>query len=131
MANNEENLISLADRTKEEQRAIARMGGIASGKARKRKKLMAEQIDLLFSLPLKNEKAKKQLEALGVDAENIDNQMAMLVSMLNTALSNDKNKVAAATFLRDTVGEKPKDQVEADVTTNNGMLDGILQQLKE
>ena len=107
------------------------MGGKASVEARRRKKSMKEQIDLLLSLPLKNEKAMKQLQALGVDTDNIDNQMAMIVSMLNTALSNDKNKVAAATFLRDTVGDKPKDQVEADVTTNNGMLDGILKQLKE
>ena len=35
MANNEENLVSLADRTTEERRAIVKKGGIASGEARK------------------------------------------------------------------------------------------------
>ena len=39
---NPENLVSLADRTTEEQREIARLGGIASGEVRKEKKLMSQ-----------------------------------------------------------------------------------------
>ena len=106
---NEDNLISLADRTKEEQREIARQGGIASGKARKEKKLFKEQIQLLLSLPLKDEKAKKQLEKLGIDTDNIDNQMAMVIAMWQKAIKGD---VQAFNTLRDTAGEKPKDLVE-------------------
>lgn len=53
------NLIPQSERTKEEQREIARKGGIASGKARRRKKLIREQLELLLSLPLKDENAKK------------------------------------------------------------------------
>ena len=41
---NEENLKSLADRTTEEQRKIAIMGGKASGEARKKKKELRERI---------------------------------------------------------------------------------------
>ena len=37
-----ENLISLADRTTEEQREIARQGGIKSGEVRKEKKLVSQ-----------------------------------------------------------------------------------------
>jgi len=36
------NLVSLKDRTTEEQREIARKGGVASGKARREKKLLSE-----------------------------------------------------------------------------------------
>lgn len=45
MANNKENLVSLADRTTEEQRAIARQGGIASGEARRKKATMLSVLE--------------------------------------------------------------------------------------
>ena len=41
---NTENLISLADRTTDEKRAIGIKGGIASGKARREKKTMKETL---------------------------------------------------------------------------------------
>jgi len=103
------NLIPQSERTKEEQRKIARKGGIASGKARRRKKLIKEQLGLLLSLPLKDENAKKKLKQLGIDADNLDNQMAMIISIWNKALKGD---VQAFNSIRDTVGEKPKDVIE-------------------
>ena len=103
------NLIPQSERTKEEQREIARKGGIASGKARRRKKLIKEQLELLLSLPLKDENAKKKLKQLGINADNIDNQMAMIISIWNKALKGD---VQAFNSIRDTVGEKPKDIIE-------------------
>ena len=103
MANNEENLISLADRTTEEQRKIATMGGKASVEARRKKKLIKDQFELLLSLPLKDEKAKKKLEALGIDTDNIDNQMAMVISMWQKALKGD---VSAFNSIREVTGEK-------------------------
>ena len=46
MSNNKQNLISLKDRTTEEQREIARKGGIASGIARRNfKQFMAAAIE--------------------------------------------------------------------------------------
>ncbi|MBV6505938.1 MAG: hypothetical protein ILNGONEN_01504 [Syntrophorhabdaceae bacterium] len=38
----QKNLVPQSERTKEEQRKIARMGGIASGKARREKKLLSQ-----------------------------------------------------------------------------------------
>lgn len=90
---NEENLVSLADRTTEEQREIARKGGIASGKARKEKKLFKEAIE----------------KKLG---QSLD---SMIDSMIEQA---QKGNVQAITFLRDTIGEKPTDKVEAEVNTD-------------
>lgn len=43
-----ENLISLADRTTDEQRAIARAGGIASGEARRKRKQMREEMQIML-----------------------------------------------------------------------------------
>jgi hypothetical protein len=90
---NEENLVSLKDRTTEEVREIARKGGIASGKARREKKLFKEAIE-------------KQL------GENLDD---MIEAMIKQAKIGN---VQAISFLRDTIGEKPTDKVEADVNTD-------------
>ncbi len=132
---NEGNLVSLADRTTEEKREIAIRGGIASGEARREKKLMKDQIKLLLSLPLKDKKAIKQLETLGIDTDNIDNQMALVISMWQTALKGGKGSVAAATFLRDTVGEKPVEEVSqtlnGEITTKQkNAIDDVIKQMK-
>jgi hypothetical protein len=112
---NESNLIPFNELTEEEQRAIASKGGKASVEARKRKKEMKEQIDLLLSLPLQDEETKQYLEYLGIDTDGMDNQMAMICSLWQQAIKGGKNAVQAATFLRDTVGEKPEDKVKADI----------------
>lgn len=118
---NEENLVSLADRTTEEVREIARKGGIASGEARRRKREIKESLDILLSLPFKidgdaADAVRTQLNKLGVQEDEIDNQMAMAFSMFINSVGTGKNAVSAATFIRDTLGEKPKEKVEL---TNN------------
>lgn len=119
-----------------EARERGKKGGKASGEARRKRKAMKDQINLLLSLPFPDVKDKngKQLKGffkqLGIDDENIDNQMAMLVAVYKTALSGGKNQIQAVQFLRDTAGEKPVDKVENKITKTN-KLDGILEQLKE
>lgn len=88
---NEENLKPF--QSVEEAREKGRKGGIASGKARREKKLFKEAIE-------------KQL------GESID---SMIKSMITQA---KKGNVQAITFLRDTIGEKPTDKIEADVNTD-------------
>lgn len=111
----EENLIPFNERTEEEQREIARKGGIASGEVRREKKLIKDQLNLLLSLPLKDPKAKKQLKSLGIDVDNLDNQMAMVISMWQKAIKGD---VQAFNSIRDTVGEKPVEKVEVSKNTD-------------
>ena len=48
MVKGQENLIPLNERTKEEQREIARQGGIASGKVRQEKATMRKTLELLL-----------------------------------------------------------------------------------
>ena len=112
----EENLIPLNKRTKEEQREITTAGGLASGESRRKRKAMREQAELLLSLPLQEGKLKEQLKALGVDADNIDNQMAMIISMWRTATVGGQNSVMAFNSLRDLMGEKPKEVIEIHST---------------
>ena len=90
----------------ERQREIASMGGKASQKALKRRKQIKENIELLLSLPIKNDRLKAQLKALGIEDEELTNQMAMTIAMWQKAIKGD---VSAFNTLRDTVGEKPVD----------------------
>lgn len=115
---NIENLVSLADRTKEEQREIAVQGGIASGIARARKKSLREKAQLLMSLSIQDEKDKEKLKQLGIDEENMDNDMMNLVHMLNIIKKENFNSVGAFNSIKDLVEEKeeqvstPKLQIE-------------------
>lgn len=110
---NEDNLVSLGDRTTEEQRQIATMGGIASGKARREKKLMKDQMALLLSMPLMNEDLKEKIKELGIAEEDIDNQMAIVMAMWQKAI---KGNVKASEFIRDTLGEKMPDKFEVNAS---------------
>nr|WP_227868844.1 MULTISPECIES: hypothetical protein [Streptococcus] len=64
---NEENLIPGNKRSKSELREITRKGGIASGKARRRKKEFKIIIEQALNSIIPNEKAQKKLENLGFD----------------------------------------------------------------
>lgn len=128
---NEDNLIPNSERTPEELKEIATAGGIASGVARRKRKAMREQAELLLSMPLKEGKLKEQLRELGVDDENIDNQMAMVISMWRTAMIGGKNSVQAFNSLRDLVGEKPKEVIEIHSTDETiKELDKIIDEKK-
>lgn len=108
---NEQNLIPWNKRTKSEQREYAKKGGKKSGEVRRQRKAMKEQAELLLSLPFKltdrnGNELKEVLEKLGIDEENIDNQMAMIIALWKTALGNGRNQVTAVQELRDIIGEK-------------------------
>ena len=101
---NKENLIPFNKLTEKEQRELASKGGKASVKAKKKKKNMKEALQLLLSLDVKSPKVREQLKALGISENDMNNEMALMVSMLNKALKGDKG---CAEFIRDTSGQKP------------------------
>ena len=114
------NLKSFADMDEEKQRAIAVAGGKASVEARRKKKLMKEQMNALLALPLESKKARKQLETLGINPDDMDNQMALMVAMFQQALNGN---VKAFVAIRDTIGEMPVLRQEVDVSENKKLAD--------
>ncbi len=120
-----------SNRTREQHSADSRRAGIASGEARRRKRDLKQAIEIMLSLDVKDKKARKLLESLGFDPEEMDNQMALAVSMMNQAVS--KGNVQAAIFLRDTVGDKPVEKVQNNVNANiNNPFNGLTtEELKE
>lgn len=105
---NEQNLIRNEDLTPSQRRENARKAGTASAKAKKKRKAMKEQMDMLLSLPVKSPKMKEQLKKLGIKSNEIDNQMALIVSLYQTALKGGKNSVQAFNAIMEMTEEKEK-----------------------
>ena len=64
---NEQNLIPFTERTEEEQRKIAKMGGIASGEARRKKRTMIQDLEMLLNeKEPKSNKTYQELATLGL-----------------------------------------------------------------
>lgn len=124
---NEQNLITMADRPKEEVIKLARKAGKASAAAKKKRKAMRQQMELLLSLPLKDEETKKKIKSLGIDDDNIDNQMGLIVSTYTKAMLGDMN---AMNIVRELVGEKVVEvKVDAAIDSNVKELQSILDEL--
>ena len=102
---NEKNLIPMAERTPEEVREMARKGGKASGIARRRKKSLREAADLLLSMPVKDKKTQNAITKMGIDPDDADNQMAMLVGLMKAGQLGDAK---AAKLVFDALGEEDK-----------------------
>ena len=97
--------------SKEELSECGKAGGKASGEAKRRKKAMKESLDILLNMPLKSGKqadveAVKNFAAL--KGKNITVEQAMLIAQIQKALKGDTQ---ALTFLRDTSGQKPEDNL--------------------
>lgn len=90
---NDENLIPFNQLTQSEQRKIASAGGKASGEARRARKTLKEELLLLLS--------------------EGDTQKSVSVALLQKAMDGD---VKAFEVLRDTIGERPADRVQATQT---------------
>lgn len=101
---NEKNLIPLSERTKNEQREIAKKGGQASGAARRRKKSLKEAADLYLSLPVTDKRRLNKLKRRDLDPSDIDNQMAMVVGLVEAATCGDAR---AAKVVLEMLGDDP------------------------
>ena len=88
---NEENLKPFV-KGEQRQKDLGKMGGIASGEARRERKTLKEELLLLLS--------------------NGDTQEKISLSLIQQALDGNTK---AFEIIRDTVGEKPVDKLEADV----------------
>ena len=81
--------------TSEEAREIGKKGGIASGKARAERKALKEELLLLLS--------------------EGDTQKKISLSLIQQALDGNTK---AFEVIRDTIGEKPVDEIKADVNSD-------------
>ena len=97
MANNENLKPPINERSTSEQREICQKGGIKSGEARRAKKTMKQMLDYLLEKEITNKQGEKATT-----------QEAISVSLIKQALNGN---VKAFEVIRDTIGEKPKDNI--------------------
>lgn len=98
---NEQNLVSLADRTTSEQRAIATKGGIASGEARRAKRDFRESMMAALA------ELVERKDDNGKVLAKISAQDAICIKQIAKALKGD---TTAAKFCVDVSADKQKQQ---------------------
>ena len=101
MANKgQENLIPMNERTKEEQKRIATMGGIRSGEVRKEKATMKATLEMLLNETNKNGKTYRELATLGLLKGAIKGNASNYKTILETLgeLITDNNSMTSPTI---------------------------------
>ena len=101
MSNGMENLKPI--QSVEQAREMGSKGGKASGRARREKKTMKQMLDYLLEKKIATKDGKK--------ATTLE---AMMSAAVAKAIKGD---IKAAEFVRDTIGQKPKEQVEVSSST--------------
>jgi general stress protein YciG len=86
--------------TTEQAREIGRKGGLASAKARAEKKQLKELLEMALSQPS------------GIE-DGEDNYTAITAALVNKAIQGDTK---AYEVIRDTLGQKPVEQAQMDLT---------------
>ena len=122
--NNEttKNLIPQSERTKDEQRKIARMGGIASGKARREKQKTQQILADIVSIKNKDlDMFKKLATKLGLDGDISIHEVFTLTCLLNSVKSGNLCDLERLSKL---LGEDNAKE------HNNGILDELTEYLK-
>lgn len=104
-----DNLVPIEHLSNEEAKKRGSAGGKASAEARRKKKTIKETINLMLSMPIINDKAKKQMKELGYTDEDMINQTALVLAMYKKALNGDVN---AFNTLSDRSGEVIKQKIE-------------------
>lgn len=115
---NEQNLIPWNKRTESEQREYAKKGGQKSGEVRRQRKAMKEQMEMLLTLPFKQTEQLKFIEELGLNKNEIDNQMALIVALYGKALKGDVqafNTIREVTQDSQTINKEDRVQIVNDL----------------
>lgn len=133
---NEQNLIPFtSDQNREEARKNGQKGGKKSGEVRRKRKAMREQMEMLLSMPLtitdrNGNKLADMIETLGIDKDSIDNQMAMVVALWQTAMNSKSNQqIQAVQEIRkivqdeQTVSDDDRVQIINDLPPNEEEVD--------
>lgn len=93
------NLIPLNKRSKEEQRKIQSMAGIKSGESRRKKRLLRDTIEEILSMTSSDGKTYQEI---------------IVASLIKAAENGD---VKAFEVVRDTIGQKPIEKMQAEINT--------------
>lgn len=117
---NEQNLKPSEYKLSQEE---AKKGGIASGAARRRKRKLRELVELFGEMDV-SDKARSQMERMGIPEELMTRKMQPVVALYNKA---NKGDVAAFNAIRDIIGEKPVDETKLTGTLDTNVQIGYVE----
>lgn len=120
---NEQNLIPYSERSESEARENGRKGGIASGVSRRRKRSLKEAADLFLSMPVTDTKTYNKMVLAGVDPDDIDYQMAVVIGMTTKAIKGDAK--AAKVLIEMLGGTKEEEAQQTTLDKLDDVLDEI------
>ena len=124
---NEENLRPV--QSKSEAREKGQKGGVKSGEVRRQRKAMKEQMEMLLTLPLKDQKIINKFKQIGIDTNDMNNQMALIMATYQKALKGD---MQAMNVIRELVGERVQEfRVSASIDDKVQQLHSILDNMKD
>lgn len=115
------NLIPFNERTEEEVKEIAARGGRKSGETRRRKRAAKEILDTMLAAQLSGDSIDSILD--GAKEVLGDDNSLYSVMLAKIAQEACKGNVQAATFIRDTAGDKPTDKQEVTTTVTETDLE--------
>lgn len=93
----------------EKQRELSIKGGLARQKQVRERKSMKESLNVLLSMELSREKAEE------ISGEILENGMTMQDALMIRAIKTaQEGNVKALEFIRDTSGNKPKEEIAID-----------------
>lgn len=121
-----ENLIPQSERTKEEQRKIARQGGIASGKARREKRDRKQRAAELFDLTMQGAGVEKIKKFFNINDDLTAYETMVLSCFMKAMQKGDAN---ALEKLLKISGEQFAEVLDVSVGKSEKLAD-IMDQLK-
>ena len=104
--------------TPEQRAECGRKGAEVTKRKVRERKAMKETLEILLNMPMKKGKvytAEEIKSFADLKGKNITIDQAMSVCLIQKALKGDLSAIA---MVRDTIGEKPAEKVEANVTKN-------------
>ena len=106
---NEQNLIKNEDLTPEQRRRNASKAGKASAKKRQQNKTFKEIISKFLDGQVSDERLKQQMIDFGFADKEVSNKSCAVFALWKEAI---KGNTKAFELLRDTIGEKPIEQIQ-------------------
>jgi hypothetical protein len=119
---NNENLISLGNRTKEERENIGRKGGIKSGESKRKKKSMNELARLIAANQVTSTRGKKKLQALGLSDEDFINDALVTAGVFQAAAAGDIRAVEKWEELTSELQNEQLEKLDAILSDLGGVI---------
>ena len=106
---NEQNLIKNEDLTPNQRRENARKAGKASARKRQQNKTFKEIINKFLNGQVTDDRLKEQMVEFGFADNEVSNKSCAVFALWKEAI---KGNTKAFELMRDTIGEKPIEQIQ-------------------